>query len=345
MPQAALLAAISLFGGLAVAVVAFGPFVALAYRRYKRLTWRYMLASLGFLIYFMAVWVYTLLFFPDPDKIKCVKPQLTPFYSVRDALNYPHGSLAELLHNPVVVQTTLNVALFIPLGVFVRVLWDRGVVVATLAGAGLSAFVETTQLTGVWGLYRCAYRVFDVDDIITNTTGALIGALMALALPRGWFIPQALPAGEPAPVTLGRRLVAMACDGIGLFVLGTFGGLVANILSGRSQTPGMSATAAQTTFWLPFAIQAACVLVWGRTLGDLATRLRWEPARPAWAWRRAMRFLGGIGGFQLLGLATGNWAYLQALFVLVALVAAKGAGRARGLPGLLGHQTLVDSRA
>ncbi len=39
-----------------------------------------------------------------------------------------------------------------------------------------------------WGIYECAYRLADVDDLITNTLGALIGALIApLVL---WFMPQ-----------------------------------------------------------------------------------------------------------------------------------------------------------
>ena len=34
---------------------------------------------------------------------------------------------------------------------------------------------ETTQLTGLWGLYEHPYRLFDVDDLMLNTLGAMIG--------------------------------------------------------------------------------------------------------------------------------------------------------------------------
>ena len=53
---------------------------------------------------------------------------------------------------------------------------------AVLGGFGLSLTVELTQLTGLWGLYPCPYRQFDVDDLILNTTGVALG----FALVRGW---------------------------------------------------------------------------------------------------------------------------------------------------------------
>jgi glycopeptide antibiotics resistance protein len=42
--------------------------------------------------------------------------------------------------------------------------------------------VELTQLTGIWGLYPCPYRQFDVDDLILNTTGVVIGFALARVL-------------------------------------------------------------------------------------------------------------------------------------------------------------------
>ncbi|MDR3107817.1 MAG: VanZ family protein, partial [Bifidobacteriaceae bacterium] len=291
MANAVLPALVAVILGLAVALIAFGPFVALAYRRYRHLTWRYVFGWLGFAIYFLAIWAYALLPFPSPGQFKCVRPQLVPLFSVRDAFNYPHGSLGQLLHNPVLVQVGLNVILFVPLGLFVRALWGRGLIVTLAVALGWSFFVETTQLTGVWGVYGCAYRVFDVDDLIANTSGGLLGGVMALALPRGWLSPEAQPPGQPAPVTKGRRVVAMACDGLSVWFIAAVGGLLAQRLA-----PGQSSAAWSDwgTIWLPFAVQALSVALTGRTLGDLATMLRWEPGRPAWLWRRLTRLLGGI---------------------------------------------------
>ncbi|MDR2379288.1 MAG: VanZ family protein [Bifidobacteriaceae bacterium] len=338
-------AVLAVFFGLGGALIVFTPFVALAYRRYGRLTLRYVVGWLGFLVYFLAIWLYTLAPFPEPGQLRCARAQLTPLFSIRDALDYPHSSAAELLHNPVIAQMALNVALFAPLGLFARLLWSRGLGTALAAGAGLSLLVELTQLTGDWGLYDCAYRVFDVDDLITNTSGALLGALAALVLPRGWLTPRPQPPGQPAPVTAGRRLVAMLADGVSVMVLGAVGGLAVQLADQHSRfeaPPGLAQTVA---FGLPFAAQAVCVAASGRTLGDIATVLRWQPARPAWLWRRLARLIGGIGGFQLLALAPEPWAGLQFVFALTALVTALAGRRRRGLPGLLGRQSLQDARS
>lgn len=52
--------------------------------------------------------------------------------------------------------------------------------VATLAGLATSLAIELTQLIGVWGLFPCAHRLFDVDDLLLNTAGATLGSLVAL---------------------------------------------------------------------------------------------------------------------------------------------------------------------
>src|SRR5699024_9196447 len=40
-------------------------------------------------------------------------------------------------------------------------------------------FYEITQLTGVYGMYNCHYRIFDIVDLILNSTGALVDFLLA----------------------------------------------------------------------------------------------------------------------------------------------------------------------
>lgn len=49
-----------------------------------------------------------------------------------------------------------------------------------LFGFALSLFFEISQLTGIFGLYEYPYRLFDVDDLITNTAGAMLGFWLAL---------------------------------------------------------------------------------------------------------------------------------------------------------------------
>lgn len=190
MQEQAALGALAITLGLAVGVLLFVPFVALSYRRHGGFGFARFVLWAAALIYFMAIWTYTLLPLPDPDAVRCAGVNLDLFEfvtEIRDAVRRPGSTLTD----PAVLQIVLNVLLFIPLGFFLRVLGGRGVVVAGLVGLGVSGFIEVTQLTGVWGLYPCAYRVFDVDDLLTNTLGAVVGSLMALVVPRRhWGTPK-----------------------------------------------------------------------------------------------------------------------------------------------------------
>ena len=116
----------------------------------------------------------------------------------------------------------LNVALFVPLGMLVRHLALRGrtigILVGTLAGLLVSLLVELTQLTGDWFLYPCAYRLFDVDDLLANTAGAVVGTVLAplVGLLAGSRDP--VDADEPRPVTSSRRFVGMFSDVLAIWL-------------------------------------------------------------------------------------------------------------------------------
>jgi glycopeptide antibiotics resistance protein len=104
--------------------------------------------------------------------------QLVPFQWITDARMDATGpGLLHALSTTAFEQMALNVVLFVPLGIFARLLWRRGLVGTTLLGFACSLFVEVTQLTANWGTAPFQYRIFDVDDLITNTSGAALGWL------------------------------------------------------------------------------------------------------------------------------------------------------------------------
>jgi len=82
----------------------------------------------------------------------------------------------------VYAQLFFNVAMFIPLGFFTAGCLRWGLRATALSGFALSSFIELSQLTGNWGLAGFTYRTFDVDDLINNTAGALMGALAVMKL-------------------------------------------------------------------------------------------------------------------------------------------------------------------
>lgn len=335
--------------GLAVGVVLFVPFVALQYRRQGRLTARQTLLWAGFVIYGFALWAYTLLPLPDPASVRCLPAQLRPFQFLNDLADsdYPMGSVGDILRNPVVMQVALNVLLFLPLGFFLRMIWRRGVIATALIGLGVSLTIELTQLTGVWGIYPCAYRLFDVDDLLANTTGALLGGLLFTVL----RIRSSRPAERAAspvrhPVTFWRRMLGIVCDGLAVWLIGSVAGITANLwlvyvehADQRALDPTPAHIASTV---VPLVVIGVVVLTTGRTIGDHAVLIRWDHGvRPLLA-ARLLRYLGGIGGWQVLvALESG----LNGFFVLVTIIALAATKDRRGLPGLLSRMHPLDARA
>jgi glycopeptide antibiotics resistance protein len=91
--------------------------------------------------------------------------QLVPFQWIADT--FRDGRIAFDL-------MTLNVLLFVPLGAMLMFWGRRTIGQAALIGYGVSLLIEGSQL--LW-----ANRIFDVDDLIANTTGTVLGWLGALA--------------------------------------------------------------------------------------------------------------------------------------------------------------------
>ncbi|MCZ4068410.1 VanZ family protein [Microbacterium sp. H37-C3] len=299
------------------------------------------------LVYFFAIWTYTLLPLPDPSSMRCAGSNLNLFElvdDIRGAAQRAGGSPRAFLSDSAFLQLALNVLLFLPLGFFVRVLARRGILVAFGASLGISLIVEFTQLTGVWGVYPCAYRVFDVDDLLTNTVGAVIGSILALLVPRR---PVCEEPDAPRPVTRGRRILAMVCDLLAYSLVGIFvsvGIQAALVFTGNRDVAVETDLAGQAGSIAALAVVGGCVLVSGRTIGDLTVRLRYAGGPTPAVVTRLTRFLGGIGGYALLDQLPGPWGFFAFVFLVASAILTFTTQGGRGLPGLLGAQVLRDSR-
>ena len=177
----------------------------------------------------------------------------------------------------------LNVALFVPLGMFARYMLRRGFLATVAIGFGASLLIELTQLTGNWGLYPCAYRFFTTSDLIANTTGAAIGALAAPLLS---LVPGQAPASDPAkpqPVSPWRRVLA-ALSNVALIVTAGFALLAAfGVLLDASRGDLFLSDSLRSQALRAFALVLVpgtavflvIPLIWqGRTPGEWAVLLR-----------------------------------------------------------------------
>lgn len=333
---------------LASSVAALGlfvPFVAVQYRRRGTLQAGRVLIDAGVLVYALAVLAYTLLPLPAVTPALCadggVGVQTHPGQVVRDVL-HDRARGEGLLLNDALQQAVFNVALFVPLGAFLRYLRGTRVLTTTAVGLAASLLVELTQRTGDWFAYPCAYRLFDVDDLITNTSGALLGALLApvLAVVPGQH-PDGLP-GSPTRVTAWRRLLGMGSDwavGMGLSLALHFAYRVLVVVRG---TPASAGPALETVVAsvVPALVLLAVLLRTSRSVGEAVVRLRPEGRTNTSA--VVLRWLLGIGGYLLLGIASSGLASLLAVVSAVAVLVTR---HHRGLAYRVVGWDVVDDRA
>ena len=176
-----------LFAALSFPLIAFFitlPYMIYQYRRFGSIPWLRTLVVYSFAFYLLCAYFLVLLPLPE-DRSAVVPyaqtPQLVPF-------NFVHGFLAETtfspsdpstwlaaLRDPYVYEAFFNVLLLVPLGMYLRYYFRRTWWQTLAIGFLVTLSFETTQLTGLWGLYEHPYRLFDVDDLMLNTLGAMIG--------------------------------------------------------------------------------------------------------------------------------------------------------------------------
>ncbi|NJC55338.1 glycopeptide antibiotics resistance protein [Brevibacterium marinum] len=347
MSSFAVPAILAVIVGCAIAVFAFVPFVAISFRRRGGMTFWRTASWFAAAIYAMALWTYTLVPFPQPSDVECSPTQLRPFQFVDDILGFDTSSISALMSNPAVLQATLNVVLFAPLGWFIRQLAGRGIVIATVTGFAISAFIEFTQLSGIWGLYECAYRVFDVDDLMMNTLGAFVGSSASLLFfRRGDDAPDA---SVPRPITAPRRFIGIGCDmaiawvGSWFVVIGT---VFVTTLRGDGEIAEPGDTVMNIAFLLPLFAQLVSVLSGAVTLGERLVLIASAQTRLPAAISKPLRFLFGIGGYMLLT----QWPFPGSGLILTVLMLATfimvfTTRSHRGLACAVAGIELVDSRA
>ena len=109
---------------------------------------------------------------PEPydDRVAGPLDHLLRFFAQDERTSWITFNLVEFL---------ANIAMFVPIGVLlVLIVGRRWWWLVTLAGFGLSSVIELIQI-------GMPTRVSDPRDVLANSLGALLGALLALALTAG----------------------------------------------------------------------------------------------------------------------------------------------------------------
>ena len=131
-----------------------------------------------FILYLLGLVSFTLYPMPDNPAQFCesqhLNPQLLPMQFIRDIMHDGAGA---------VLQVVMNMLFFVPLGMFAKLLFGWKMRWSLVIGFVVSLTIEAAQLTGVFGLYPCSYRLFDVDDLMINTLGAIVGYGLTSLIP------------------------------------------------------------------------------------------------------------------------------------------------------------------
>lgn len=350
-----------LLGGIAF-VALFVPILVWESRRYGQIRFNRVVGAGMVAIYAVAVVAYTLL--PLPDSASCAANRtpgvnLDPGQVVRVNLRYLHAhGFTRLVRSFDFLQAVFNIALFVPWGALARRYFGMRAWTALLSGFVASVAIEVAQGTALFGLAPCVYRVADVDDVILNTLGAGVGALLAPVVL--FFVADARLSGRtrghPRPVTRRRRLVAMLIDGFAFVTLpaalivawrlGALYGL------GRP-LPTEDAVGDSAAVLFAFVVLLLPTLIGSG--GSIGQRAMWLSPEGAGTGRRALRSLCGVGGWMLVGTlaslpAVPEWIRevlipLGYAWVIAAVIAVLVDRSARGLSFRAARCGIVDPRA
>ncbi len=192
------------------------------------------------------------------------------------------GSYLSFFKSPTVYTVLFNLVLTMPFGVYLRYYYKKKWYHVLFLTFFLSLFFELTQLSGLYGIYPRSYRLFDVDDLLINTIGGMIGFLIAPLIMH--FLPSREHLDEKAftkgqTVSLTRRGFAYFIDFV--FMMSVTG-LCAYFIPQFEETGflfGYYLISAGVLFLLfPLLFE-------GRTIGKIVLKLRLvtqENQKPSW---------------------------------------------------------------
>jgi glycopeptide antibiotics resistance protein len=165
------------------------PFLIVQYRRHGYIN--KLRASLLYLFLLYLMNALYLVILPLPQSRHNTAPdvatymQWIPFHFIQDIMRETRivadepSTYLRLLQERAFWQVLLNIFLVVPFGMFLRYYFRTGWLVCLLSSLGLSLFFEITQVTGLYGFYDYPYRLFDVDDLMMNTAGGMLGFVLA----------------------------------------------------------------------------------------------------------------------------------------------------------------------
>lgn len=255
------------------------PYIAWNYHKYGSVLSLRILIVYSFILYMLCAYCLVILPLPTGEaaaNLSGHQAQLVPFTFLGDIARESDAVLSQprtwltFFNSNAFLTTLFNLFLTMPFGMYLRYYfrcgWKRTLVYSLL----LSLFFELTQLSGLYFIYPGSYRLFDVDDLIVNTCGSMIGFVLARIAMR--FLPSREELDRESfvrgrRVSLLRRIVAFIYDEIAYAVL-----FIVVFLIWTANFGTMSVWI-YALIWLAYFALCPIVLR-GQTIGHRLTKLR-----------------------------------------------------------------------
>ena len=255
------------------------PYIAWNYHKYGSVLSLRILIVYSFILYMLCAYCLVILPLPTGEaaaNLSGHQAQLVPFTFLGDIARESDAVLSQprtwltVFNSNAFLTTLFNLFLTMPFGMYLRYYfrcgWKRTLVYSLL----LSLFFELTQLSGLYFIYSGSYRLFDVDDLIVNTCGSMLGFVLARIAMR--FLPSREELDRESfvrgrRVSLLRRIVAFIYDEIAYAVL-----FIVVFLIWTANFGTMSVWV-YALIWLAYFALCPIVLR-GQTIGHRLTKLR-----------------------------------------------------------------------
>lgn len=164
------------------------PYILHQYHKYGSIYYVRVLIVYSFVLYLLTAYFLVILPLPTMEEVAnltTARVQLVPFAFVGDFIRESSFQITQVstylkaLTEPCFYVVAYNVLLTLPFGLYLRYYFNCSRKKAVFLTFCLSLFFEVTQLTGLYFIYSRGYRLFDVDDLIVNTFGGMLGVFTA----------------------------------------------------------------------------------------------------------------------------------------------------------------------
>ena len=202
------------------------PYILREYHKYGSVYWYRALIIYSFILYLLTAYFLVILPLPTREEVMALTTpttQLIPFNFVTEFITKSGFVISDFstyfkaLTSSYVFVPLFNIVLTIPFGAYLHYYFKFSFKKTCLFTFLLSLFFELTQLSGLYFIYPRGYRLFDVDDLILNTSGGCVGyflgGLLTLFLPKREEIDErSYESGKH--ISFFRRMMSVGFDGV-----------------------------------------------------------------------------------------------------------------------------------